>query len=300
MKSLKGKTAFITGGGSGIGLGMAEALAAQGANLMLADLDTDALADAKTTIRAFKVDVDTVQVDVASRDDMARAAEETISRFGKVHVLCNNAGVGHSGTIGEIDPGDWDWLLDVNLFGVINTTEAFLPHLTNHGEDRHIVNTASMAGLVASAKTEVYTATKYAVVALSECWHAELKEKGIGVSVLCPGLTRSRIDTSRRSRDPRYGDDPSPDRPLVEGVDFAALLASGTPAEAVGNLVVESILADRLYILPHTEYEDALNNRFTEMLAAFDRAKASKILPGRTTFGLPQSMASDPLASQTT
>ena len=191
MKNFAGKTAFVTGGASGIGYSMAEAFLREGMNVMLADIEEEALTKAAGSLSETNGQVRTLICDVAVRDAVNEAAERTISEFGNVHIVCNNAGVGAGGPMGEIEPADWDWTIAVDQWGVVYGIEAFLPHMKAHGEEGHIVNTASMAGMIGIPNMSPYCAAKFAVVAMSESLHAELAETNIGVSVLCPGFTRA-------------------------------------------------------------------------------------------------------------
>lgn len=289
MEALENRVAFVTGGASGIGFGMATAFGRHGMKVMLGDIEEVALNDAVVRLRASGVDADGVVIDVAKRADMERAAAATVERFGKVHVLCNNAGVTVNGAIGTITPGDWDWVIDVNLMGVVYGAEAFLPYLRAHGEGGHIVNTASAAGLLAAPSAEPYTGTKYAVLGMSECWAAELAGEGIGVSVLCPGFVQSRINESTRTRGARYGAATAVDDSLDVNA-ISGFLATGTPADVIGERVVEAIRENTLFILPHTEYEPLLKARFAAILAAFDRAADSPIIPRDLASSVPEAM----------
>lgn len=205
MEDLTDKIAFITGGASGIGFGMADAFGRNGMKVMLGDIEEDALGAAVEKLRASGVEADDVVVDVAQRDSVSEAAARTVERFGKVHLLCNNAGVTVNAPFGDHSPGDWEWVIDVDFMGVVYGTEEFLPHLERHGEGGHIVNTSSMAGLVPTPFGEPYCASKFGVVGLSESWVAELAPHKIGVSVLCPGMTQSRFNECDRARSTRYG-----------------------------------------------------------------------------------------------
>ncbi len=249
MKDLSGKTAFITGGASGIGLSMARAFGAAGMNVMLADINEEDLAAAVTELNERQVKAAGVRCDVAERQSVERAAKETVDRFGKVHVVCNNAGVGAGGPIDAVKPGDWDWTIAVNLMGVVYGMEAFLPHIRAHGEGGHYVNTASMAGMISVPGMEPYTASKYAVVGMSEGWAGQLAPENIGVSVLCPGFVKTRIYESSRARQDKFGK--AADERDPEQADFAKqLVLGGIDPDRVGARVVESILANELYILP--------------------------------------------------
>ena len=187
MNDLAGKTAFVTGAASGIGLGIAGALAQAGVKVMLCDIEEAALAKAVEGLKRTNADVDGVKADVSLKTELRAAAEATIARYGKVHILVNNAGVGGGGPYGAWTDAGWDWTLGVNLMAVVWGIEIFGPLIEGHGEGGHIVSTASMAGLL-SLGSQAYNASKYGVVALSEGLRVELAPRGIGVSVLCPGF----------------------------------------------------------------------------------------------------------------
>ena len=278
MKDLRGKTAFITGGASGLGLAMAEAFGREGMNVMLADIEADVARDQAEALRAKQIKADWVKVDVTSRDSVRRGALETIAKFGKVHLVANNAGVGAGGPFGEVPEGDWDWVIDVNLKGVVYGMEVFGPLIDSHGEGGHFVNTASMAGHISPAGMEPYCATKFAVVAMSEGWRDQLAPKNIGVSVLCPGLVSTNIYAGRRTRQNHvYGEAARP-------VDPAALeaqrewMAGGVDPLIVGQRVVEAVKDDDLYIFSHVEYESVVRERYERVMAGFEKSKQSPAL----------------------
>src|SRR5215472_13126065 len=200
MKDFKGRTAFVTGGASGIGLGMARAFGKQGMNVVIADVDESAAKAAAERLVSEQIKAVPVRCDVTERGSVREAALETIARFGKVHVVCNNAGVAVAGPLGTVKESDWDWIIDVNLKGVVYGVETFYPLIKSHGEGGHFVNTASLAGMFSPANMEPYSATKFAVVAMSEGWALQLAPQGIGMSVLCPGFVRTRIHESSRAR----------------------------------------------------------------------------------------------------
>jgi NAD(P)-dependent dehydrogenase (short-subunit alcohol dehydrogenase family) len=193
MRELTGKAAFVTGGASGIGLALGHALAAAGMKVMLADVDAPSLASAVQSLKDIGPDVRSVACDVSDPRSVDHAANIAFEAFGKVHLLCNNAGVISAGGIESISLEEWRWLIDVNVMGVLHGIRAFLPHIRSHGEGGHILNTASMAGMRNGLGLSPYSATKFAVVSMSEGLAAELKPFGIGVSVLCPGFVRTRI-----------------------------------------------------------------------------------------------------------
>ncbi|HEX7760907.1 MAG TPA: SDR family NAD(P)-dependent oxidoreductase [Caulobacteraceae bacterium] len=290
MQDLKGKVAFITGGASGIGLAMAEAFGREGMSVMLADVEAGALEQAVASLREKQVRAEGVICDVTSRDAVRAGALETIAKFGKVHLVCNNAGVGAGGPMGTVLPRDWDWIVDVNLMGVVYGMEVFTPLIESHGEGGHFVNTASMAGMVSPPGMEPYCATKFAVVAMSEGWAVQLAPKDIGVSILCPGFVKTRIHESRRNRPTAYGAD---DRaaPLADA-PFSPVL-SGIPVEPVANRVVEGVKDNDLYIFTHSEFKAVTQSRFDRILAAFDKSAHSpalSVLPAREMpgVGLPE------------
>src|SRR5580704_2817766 len=203
MKDLAGKTAFVTGAASGIGLGIATVLAQAGVKVMLCDIEETALAKAVEGMKQTNADVDGVKADVSLKAELKAAAEATIGHYGKVHILVNNAGVGGGGPYGAWTDKGWEWTLGVNLMAVVWGIEIFGPLIEQHGEGGHIVSTASIAGLISGGST-AYNVTKYGVVALSEGLRAELAPRGIGVSVLCPGFIRTQITSSGRNLPPRF------------------------------------------------------------------------------------------------
>ena len=278
ISDFAGRTAFVTGGASGIGLAMARSLSVRGANVMLADIEGGPLEAALSELRKSNTHVDGIMLDVADRDAMQAAAARTEERFGKVHILCNNAGIGAGGPMEEVTASDWEWCIDVNLKGVIWGIEAFVPRIKAHGEGGHVVNTASMAGLIPVPGYGPYTATKYAVVGMSEDLAMELAPFGIGVSVLCPGFVKTNIGTSRRTRSARYGDvaDRAADQEAIQGSNVA--IEAGIPAQAVGERVIECILENRLYAFTHPEMAPVVAQRFERIGADFAAAEASPAL----------------------
>jgi NAD(P)-dependent dehydrogenase (short-subunit alcohol dehydrogenase family) len=281
MQDLRGKTAFITGGASGIGLAMAKVFGREGMNIMLADIDPGALETAVAELRSLQVRAEGVVANVTKRDSLRAAALETIAKFGKVHLVCNNAGVGSGGVFGTVPETDWSWVTDVNQLGVVHGMEVFAPLILSHGEGGHFVNTASMAGMVSPPGMEPYCATKFAVVAMSEGWAAQLAAQGVGVSVLCPGFVKTRIHESRRNRPSDYGPD---DRAPGFDSNLSSPVLNGIPVEPVAERVLEAVRDNDLYIFTHLEMRSAVEARFASILAAFDKAAASpalKALPER-------------------
>jgi NAD(P)-dependent dehydrogenase (short-subunit alcohol dehydrogenase family) len=282
MQELNGKTAFVTGGAGGLGLAKAQAFVRQGMKVMIADIDQPAVDRAVADLSGGGPQVAGTTCDVADRASVQAAADKTVAAFGKVHVVCNNAGIGVVGPIGTIAPRDWDWIFDVNLKGVIHGVEVFLPLLESHGEGGHFVNTGSMSSLVVRPGREPYAATKFAILALSEGWAMQLEPRGVGVSVLCPGYVQSRIGESGRVRQDRYGGPSS--APQVEQAggksQQEALMGAAMAAEPVGERVVEAIKAGELYIITHPEMKPVVEARFARILRAFDRAAGSPALAG--------------------
>ncbi|MEA2737310.1 MAG: hypothetical protein QOH05_617 [Acetobacteraceae bacterium] len=279
MRELTGKTAFVTGGASGIGLALGRAFAAAGMNVMLADIETDALAAAVGTLRDLGPGVRGVSCDVADPVSVERAAEAAFDAFGNVHVVCNNAGVGGGSGIDAISLENWRWVLDVNLMGVVHGIRTFLPHIRAHGEGGHIVNTASMAGMNSGLGFSPYSASKFAVVNMSEGLAMQLAPLGIGVTVLCPGFVRTRISESARNRSERYGPALTPD-PASPAGRLAAHLAergrSGLDPDAVAAQVLTAMREDALYVFTHhgPDWRTELEERFAAILAAMDKAAA--------------------------
>ena len=279
MKTLSGKTAFITGAASGIGLGVATRLAQAGVKVMLCDIQREALDRAVTALREAGADVDGVAADVSLKSDLEAAAQATLTRFGDVHILHNNAGVIDEGGYGAWTENGWSWAIGVNLMGVIWGVEIFGPLIERHGQGGHIVNTASIAGLV-SSNGGAYRATKYGVVALSEGLRVELAPRDIGVSVLCPGYVRTQISDSARSRPERFAAERPVDADQTQAASTTLSRAnarervtSGVDPFYVGELVYEGIEQDWPYIFTDTEFEPQIEARFKDIRAGFDKIR---------------------------
>ena len=278
MKDLVGRTAFITGAASGIGHALAKAFTQAGMNVMLADIEPDALEAAASSLRKTGATIGSVVCDVADPASVANAAQAAIDMFGRVHVVCNNAGVGGGSGIDDIALDTWRWVIDVNLMGVLHGIKAFLPHIRAHGEGGHFVNTASMAGLNTGLGFSPYVASKFAVVAMSEGLAKQVAPLGIGVTVLCPGFVRTRIWESARNRPARYGP-ASAAGPLLK--QLAELGAAGLDPDDVAAQVVAAIRANELYVFTHAgpEWRAELQERFETILAAMDRAALATPAP---------------------
>jgi NAD(P)-dependent dehydrogenase (short-subunit alcohol dehydrogenase family) len=275
MRELTGKTAFVTGGASGIGLALGRAFAEAGMKVMLADIESDALAAAIESLRNFAPAVRGVTCDVADPVSVERAAEVSYAAFGNVHVVCNNAGVAGGGGIDNISLDSWRWVLDVNLMGVLHGIKTFLPHIRAHGEGGHIVNTASWAGMQSRLGFSPYAASKFAVVNMSEGLSMALKPLGIGVTVLCPSFVRTRISESGRNRPARYGPTQRPDPASPAGAlaaRLAALSQSGLDPSQVAARTLTAICEDELYVFTHPHVRGEVEERFAAILAAMDKA----------------------------
>ena len=277
MKDLAGKTAFVTGAASGIGLGIATALAQAGVKVMLCDIEEAALARAVEGLKLTNADVDGVKADVSLKAELKAAADATIARHGKVHLLVNNAGVSGGGSYGSWTDAGWDWTLGVNLMAVVWGIEIFGPLIEQHGEGGHIVSTASIAGLISNNFTIPYNVSKYGVVALSEGLRGELAQRGIGVSVLCPGFIRTNIMDSVRNLPERF-DRPSDDRlAAMRSSDMFKYVQErvthGIDPSYVGELVREGIENDWPYIFTDAEFEPMIDARFAAIKEGFDRIR---------------------------
>lgn len=278
MRDLRGKTAFITGGASGLGFAMAEAFGHEGMNVMIADIEGEVARAKVEELRARQIRAEWVEIDVTRRDSLRKGAIETIARFGKVHLVANNAGVGAGGPLGGVPEGDWDWVIDVNLKGVVHGIEVFAPLIESHGEGGHFVNTASMAGLISPQGMEPYCATKFAVVAMSEGWRQQLAPKHIGVSVLCPGLVNTNIYAGRRNRQNAVYGESGGTFGEADLEQQRAWMAGGIDPRIVGRRVVEGVRDDDPYILTHVEYEGVVRERFARIMAGFETSKRSPAL----------------------
>ena len=279
MKDVTGKVAFITGGASGMGLAMARSFSAAGMKVAIADIEQSALDRVKAEFAKTNAQVITLKVDVTDRDAMERAAQQTEAAFGKIHVVCNNAGVAVGGPLDAMDYKDWDWVMGVNLAGVINGVQTFVNRIKSHGEGGHFVNTASMAGQMAIPGLGVYNTTKYAVVGMSETMRADLAPHNIGVSVLCPGVVTTNIFNSGRNRpDDLQGEtDTAATILTADGSDaertaqMAQIMANALDPAVVGDMVLAAIQADDPYIFSHPDLKPMVDARSAAINASFAR-----------------------------
>jgi len=271
MRDVAGKVAFITGGASGVGFGLAVTFAQVGMKIVLADMRPEPLARAEAHLQRSGAQVLALPLDVTDRKAYSDAADRAEAAFGKVHVLCNNAGIGLLGPLKSARYDDWDWVLGVNVGGVVNGLQTLLPRMLAHGEGGHIVTTASVAGLFAGAGAGIYTASKMAVVGMMECLRGELAADGIGVSVLCPHLVRTDIHQHASLRPERFSSSGYRAAVTARGASdpgVKALVDVGMDPLEVGRRVLRGILQNDLYILTHPEIEPIVRERFEAILAA--------------------------------
>jgi NAD(P)-dependent dehydrogenase (short-subunit alcohol dehydrogenase family) len=275
LKELRDRVAVVTGGASGIGEALALACADQGMQLVIADLEGGEAERVAQTVRARGGRAVSVPTDVASRDSVEALAERTYRELGACHLLCNNAGVLVVGPLEATSDQDWDWLLGVNLRGVINGVQAFLPRMLQQQGERQIVNTSSINGLVPLPAVGAYGTTKHAVVGFSEALRAELVGAGIGVSVVCPGGVATRITESERNRPLDLGSSRSSPEDLR-----AMISAAGDRPDhilephLVAQAILEGVRRNDAYVITHPEHRPRVERRFRELMAAFDRAEA--------------------------
>jgi NAD(P)-dependent dehydrogenase (short-subunit alcohol dehydrogenase family) len=280
MSQFSGKTAVISGGAQGIGLSIAKALGEQNMNIVLADIDQENLQKASLELQAAGISVLTVLLDVADEAQWRAVGQQAVEHFGKVHMVVNNAGVGgDSGSIESQNKKGWQWVLDVNLMGVVYGAKAIVPFIKQHDEGGWVINVASMAGMTGVPYSGAYAATKAAVVALSESWAGELERKGIKVSVLCPAFVQTRIYDSERNRPEQYQTD---DWDVTSESSFSKrakdMVENGIEVSIIGKRVVEALNAGELYIFTHPNYRPVVQRQAAVIDKAFQRAEQSPLL----------------------
>ncbi|MPY93367.1 MAG: SDR family NAD(P)-dependent oxidoreductase [Acidimicrobiia bacterium] len=270
MEDLAGRTAVVTGGASGIGLATSRLFAAEGMNVVLADMEASALDGAVAEVAAGGSAVEGVVCDVSRKADVDALAERAYERFGAVHIVFNNAGVAVGGPTAEMTHADWQWLVDVNLWGPIHGIEAFVAPMVAAGEGGHVLFTASFAGLAPNVGLGPYCVTKYGVVAMAEVLQKELRGNGIGVSVLCPMRVATNIGRSERNRQDAYGG-PEASHPVeAQGDDNPNQAGRVLDVEDVAAEVLDAVRRNRLYIVPHAESRRFVENRFNRIMAAYE------------------------------
>ena len=269
MRQLQDKTAIVTGAASGLGLGLARTFARHGMSVVLCDIRGDRLDAALAEVRGLGARAIAVVTDVSDRASVQGAADQAVKAFGALHVACNNAGVTiHGKSVAELSPQEWDWIIGVNLYGVIHGIETFLPLIRQHGGEGHIVNTASIAGFQVrgTRRSGAYAATKFAVVALSESLAHDLAGTPVGVSVLAPAAVKTRIYISGENRPERFGgpyEEPG-NNPLQKELEH------GLAPDAVGERVVRAMRHRELYVFTHMEQREWLKARHQRIIDAFD------------------------------
>jgi NAD(P)-dependent dehydrogenase (short-subunit alcohol dehydrogenase family) len=280
LRDLKGKTAFVTGGASGFGLEFARLFLKQGMNVALADIEQAALAKAVDGLKGEGARVRGFVCDTADRASLQKAADGAIAAFGRVHLVCNNAGVGgRPGGIEELPERQWDWVLSVNLMGVVHGIAVFLPHIRAHGEGGHFLNTASMAGMLGQPNDGPYSASKAAVVGISESLFYELRNTNIGVSVLCPGFARTGIAHSERNAPADVARDvnaPMSEAAAAHAVRVREFVATGIAPSEVAARALQGIVDGDLYIFTHPDMRPMLQKRLARINAAYDKAERFK------------------------
>lgn len=265
MQEFEGKVAVVTGAASGIGLGLATRFAQEGMKVVLADVEAPALDAAVLQLQQAEHQVIGVRTDVSKPESVDELAQKALDAFGKVHIVCNNAGVGGGrGLLWESSLKDWQWLVNVNLWGVIHGIRTFVPIMLAQGEDAHVVNTASLAGITAGAG--IYGVTKHAVVSLSESLYAHLRliQSKIGVSALCPGFVRTNITDAARNRPPELQNENEPPPTPIEQAITAQMeqsIAGGLPTARVADIVLAGIRNEQFWILTTDEFDSAIRSR---------------------------------------
>lgn len=275
MREFAGKTAVVTGGASGIGLAMVERFASEGMNVVLADIQEDALEAQVQRLEQEERSVMGIVVNTMQRESLQRARDEVIERFGNIHILCNNAGVlsrEDANNLGEnplniwdVEDSVWEWVIGVNFSGVLHGIQVFLPHMVGHGEEGHVVNTASLAGLMPGGSA--YSVSKHAVLTLTEGLHQNLAriDSRIGASVLCPGTVSTQIMVADRNRPDEFGG--SADLSEEETAAASSLVADSMDPSNVAEQVFQSIVEERCYILPHPAWDDFVRQRVENIIA---------------------------------
>ena len=283
MKDFKGKTAVITGAASGIGYALAEKFANEGMNIVLADIEQDALDIAVKKVSNIGVESFGINIDVMHKDSVDYLFNESVKAFSKVHILCNNAGVASTVVadgIWELDEKDWDWVLGVNFYGTLYGIQSFVPHMINHKEEGHVLNTISLAGILPGEA--IYGVSKHAALALSESLWQGLRniKSNIGASVLCPGFVNTNIIESNRNR-PDHLSSSNKTNFILKKLASSVLKRGKEPNE-IADTTFDAIKQNHFYILPHTSYDDMIKERFSRILARTEPQSADmqEILKG--------------------
>lgn len=287
MTRVAGKVAFITGGGSGVGFGQAAVFAGAGCKVAIADVRQDRLDEAAARIGSGGHEVLPVLLDITDREAYRRAADDVEARLGPVQLLFNTAGVSQFGPLADATPDDWEWQIGVNLWGVINGIQVFLPRMLERGDDCHIVNTASMSAFVALARTGIYCTTKMAIRGLTECLAMDLEGTSVRVSLLCPGAVNSNIHESVLTRPKRladtgyYGSDPEVFARLKRVIEV------GMEPETLAKYVLTGVENDAFYILPYPEFRETLEDIHGRVMSALAKPGDDPEYEKRVAHGVP-------------
>lgn len=266
MTDINGKTAFVTGGASGIGLGISKALIQRGARVIIADIRDDHLAEAEQAVDNPDKLL-TIKLDVTNREQYAEVVQAAETHFGNIHILVNNAGVAVVGPVELASFADWDWTVNVNLMGVVNGVAIVLPKMLAHGEGGHIVNTASMSGLMPHPGAVIYTTTKAAIIGMSEAMRGELEPRGIIISAFCPGPVQSNISEAGKTRPAELSETGYAETDKRRQ-NINALAHLFKQADAIGERVCDGIENEELYILTHSEFREGVQERANAMVSA--------------------------------
>ena len=273
METFEGRGAVITGGASGIGFACAQEFTRRGARVLLADINQAALDQAVDQLRAGGAEAHGVVCNVTNLEAVEHLADESFRLLGEVNLVFNNAGIAYAGPVADVTHGDWRWVIDVDLWGPIHGVEAFLPRLIEQGGDRHIMFTASFAGMVGNAGLGPYSVAKFGVVALAEGLARELRGEGIGVSVLCPMIVDTPLmANSERTRSDDYGARSEQAEAIAQGL--IAPTDEDVRPDDVARLTADAVVANRLYILPHRASRDSIRRRFERIDRTFDEQAA--------------------------
>ena len=278
MKNFEGKTVVITGAASGIGKALAEKFAKEKMQVVLADIEEEALEKTVENLRQYQHRVIGIKTDVLVEESIKELFAKATEEYGNIHILCNNAGIGaNSGTkaIWEIDKNDWDWVMGVNYQAVLHGLQTFIPHMLEHGEEGHVVTTVSLAGLMPGAGT--YGVSKHAVMALTEALSRDLVARGakINASVLCPGFVNTNIDNSERNRPNHLGKSEEVEAPVGAEI-MSAMHRQGKKPEEIADVVYEAIKENIFYILSHPAWDDSLRSHFENILSRKEINKSSE------------------------